>query len=91
MTVKALSKAIHDAECSMIAGGTPNRTKVHREFDDEVAERMQAELLDAGFAVTPTGLDWLSIFDRATGGDGNGSHGQDRFGFNTRVDEILRA
>jgi hypothetical protein len=35
------------------------------------------------------GLDWLYIFDKAAGGDGNGTHGQDRFVFNARVKAVL--
>ena len=35
------------------------------------------------------GLDWLYIFDKAAGGDGNGTHGQDRFVFNARVKAAL--
>ena len=37
------------------------------------------------------GLDWLYIFDKAAGGDGNGTHGQDRFVFNARVKAVLTA
>ena len=37
------------------------------------------------------GLDWLYIFDKAVGGDGNGTHGQDRFVFNARVKAVLTA
>lgn len=40
--------------------------------------------------IEPHGLDWLYVFDKASGGDGNGTHGQDRFGFNARVEQLLK-
>lgn len=52
---------------------------------------IEAEARQAVLRELREGLDWLVIFDRAAGGDGNGTHGQDRGGFNARVDRQLAA
>ena len=66
--------------------------KVEIDYDEWVRD-VEVEAVSSALAASPSvteGLDWLLIFDRATGGDGNRTHGQDRFGFNSRVDEQVR-
>jgi len=64
-----------------VAGGLPQKVA------DSVGNF--AEGIEAEARARLLGLDWLYIFDKASGGDGNGTHGQDRFGFNARIKAAL--